>query len=74
MAAAAARGKHGVDLVAVEQRADAIAVAREDPGEDGDELGRDRALLLRREPKSTDGDRSSRNHAVTSRSSLYSRT
>ncbi len=47
VAAAAARRHHGVDAVAVEQRADAVAVAREDAREHGDELGGDRALLLR---------------------------
>ena len=35
-----------VDAVAVEQRADAVAVARQDAREHGDEFGRDRPLLL----------------------------
>ena len=53
MDAAAARRQHGVDLAAVEQRADAVAVAREQARQHGDELARDRALGERFEPKST---------------------
>ena len=56
VAPAAARRDHRVDVVAVEQRADAVAVPREQPREHRDELGRHRALAARsREPKSTDG-------------------
>ena len=45
LAPAAARRDHGIDAVAVEQRADAIAVARQEARQHGDELGRHRALL-----------------------------
>ena len=44
MDAAAARRQHGVDVVAVEQGADAVAVAREQARQHGDELARDGAL------------------------------
>ena len=61
--------------LAVEERADPVAVAREQAREHRDEVGRHRcACAPGREPKSTDGLRSSRNQAVTSRSSWYSRT
>jgi hypothetical protein len=42
--AAAARRQHGVDVVAVEEGADAVAVAREQARQHGDELARDGAL------------------------------
>src|SRR5687768_1774836 len=42
---AASSRNDGVHRVAVKQRADAIAVAREKPGQHGDELGRDRTLF-----------------------------
>jgi hypothetical protein len=40
MAATAARRQHGVDAVAIEDRADAVATAREEPSEQGHELSR----------------------------------
>src|SRR5438105_11690682 len=45
MAAAAARRYHAVEALAVEHRADAIAVARQKPRYHGDELDRQRLLL-----------------------------
>jgi hypothetical protein len=44
VAPAASRRDHGVDLLAVEQRADAVAVAREQARQHRDEVGRHRAL------------------------------
>ena len=71
VAPAAARRDHRVDAVAVEQRADAVAVPREQAREHRDELGRHRALAARpRAEIDRRADRSSRNQAVTSRSSL----
>ena len=43
----AARRDHRVHVIAVEQRADAVAVRRQDSREHRDELGRDGALLDR---------------------------
>ena len=45
MTAAAARGNHGIDAVAVKHRTDTVAVAREQPRHYRDELGRNRQLL-----------------------------
>ena len=61
--AAAARRQHGVDLGAVEQGADAVAVPREQPRQHADELARDLALGEPVEPKSTLALRSTRNQA-----------
>jgi hypothetical protein len=45
--AAAARRQHRLDLIAVEHRAHAVAVAREHAGQHGHELGRHQALGAR---------------------------
>ena len=44
LAASAARRQHGVDAVAVEQRADAVAVPCQEARQHGDEVGGDRVL------------------------------